>query len=161
VTPDFKLVADSIDALAPAQKLQEVHAIGLAYAERAADSLDVNLPDLIKRDWLRGDTVRAYFVEAPDSVKARRAKTDSTNFDRVLERMIASGGERPATAIFRVRDEQDPTKQVQVNYLAARKITSFFKDGAVYDVNAEGEIKGMYLQPINTTTTTTPPRRGQ
>jgi hypothetical protein len=155
VTPDFKLTADSIDALAPDQKLKEVFAVGQAYAERASDSLDVKLPDLIKKDWLRGDTVRAYFVEAPDSIKQRRAKTDSTSFDRVLERMIALGAAQPATAIFRMRDEKDATKQVQVNYLVAKKITTFFKDGSLFDVNAEGEIKGMYLQPINVTPTTT------
>ena len=155
VTPDFKLTADSIDALAPDQKLKEVFAVGEAYAERASDSLDVKLPDLIKKDWLRGDTVRAYFAEAPDSIKQRRAKTDSTSFDRVLERMIALGAAQPATAIFRMRDEKDTTKQVQVNYLVAKKITTFFKDGSLYDVNAEGEIKGMYLQPINVTPTPT------
>ena len=159
VNVDFKLIADSIDALAPAQKLKELAAVGKAYAERAADSLDTKLPDLIKRDWLRGDTVRAYFVEAPDSIKERRAKADSAAFDRVMERMIALGGAQPATAIFRVRDEKDTTKQVQVNYVAARKITTFFKEGALYDVNAEGEIKGMYLQPINVTTTAPAPTR--
>jgi hypothetical protein len=161
INVDFKLVADSIDALAPAQKLQEVDAVGNAYAERAADTLDTKLPDLIKRDWLRGDTVRAYFTEAPDSIKERRAKSDSTSFDRVLERMIALGGAQPATAIFRVRDQNDSTKQVQVNYIAAKKITTFFKEGALYDVNAEGEIKGIYLQPINVTTTPAPTRRNQ
>jgi hypothetical protein len=161
VSVDFTLIADSIDALAPAQKLQEVNAVGDAYAERAPDSLDATLPDLIKRDWLRGDTVRAFFVEAPDSIKARRAQTDSTGFDRVLERMIALGGAQPATAIFRLRDQNDTTKKVQVNYIAARKITTFFKEGSLYDVNAEGEIKGIYLQPINVTTTPPPTRRNQ
>jgi hypothetical protein len=161
VSVDFKLIADSIDALAPAQKLREVHAVGDAYAERTPDSLDTALPDLIKRDWLRGDTVRAFFVEAPDSIKARRAQTDSTGFDRVLERMIALGGAQPATAIFRVREQNDTTKKVQVNYIAARKITTFFKEGSLYDVNAEGEIKGIYLQPINVTTTPPPTRRNQ
>jgi hypothetical protein len=161
VTVDFKLIADSIDALAPDQKLREVNAVGGAYAERAPDSLDTTLPDLIKRDWLRGDTVRAFFVEAPDSIKARRAQSDSTGFDRVLERMVAMGGAQPATAIFRVRDQNDTTKKVQVNYIAARKITTFFKEGSLYDVNAEGEIKGIYLQPINVTTTPAPTRRNQ
>ncbi len=149
IAPDFTLKADSIDALAPKQKLEKVTAVGRAFGVRAPDSLDLKLPEAIRSDWLRGDTVIAYFTETADSIKARRPKSDSTN-DRVLERLIAIGGTgKPATATYRMRPAGDTTSSsVEVGYIAARRIIAVFKDGAVFDLDAEGEVQGLYLQPI-------------
>jgi hypothetical protein len=151
VTPEFNLIGDSIDALSPAQKLEQVTAVGRAYGSRQADSTDLKLPPLIRSDWLRGDTIIGFFTEAPDSIKARRAPNDSS-FDRVLERLIASGGEQPATAMYRMREANDTTTdQLQVNYITAKRITARFKDGEVHDVSAEEKVAGVYLQPIRRT----------
>ena len=149
VTPDFTLTADSIDAVAPKQKLEQVTAIGMAYGVRAPDSLDLKLPEAIRSDWLRGDTVIAFFIEAADSIKAKRAASDSTN-DRVIDRLIAVGRVgRPATATYRMRAEGDTTtSNLEVGYIAARRITAVFKDGAVYDLDAQDQVQGLYLQPI-------------
>lgn len=147
LTPDFNLTADSIDALSPKQQLQQVIAVGRALGTRQSDTIDQALPELIRNDWLRGDTVIAFFTEAPDSIKARRAQSDSS-FDRVLERLIAAGAEQPASAMYRLREESDTTRQVQVNYITAMRITAIFKDGAVHDVDAEDQVTGVYLQPI-------------
>ena len=161
---DFNLVADSIDALMPGEKIEKVTAVGRALGERAMDSLDVKLPELIRRDWLRGDTVIATFVEAPDSIKRRRAAADSAN-DRIMDRLVAIGAEKPATALYRMRSEGDTTGVPQVSYITAKRITATFKDGEVHDVDADQEIKGLYLQPKadpkKPPATTTPPRRGQ
>jgi hypothetical protein len=150
-TPNLALTADSIDALAPRQTLERVVAVGNALGSRQPDSLDLKLPELIQRDWLRGDTVIAHFVEAPDSVKARRTESDSS-FSRVLDRLIAvGGGSVPATATYRIRAENDTTDQVEVGYLVARRITAMFREGSIQDLNAEGQIRGVYLQPIRVT----------
>jgi hypothetical protein len=151
VAPEFTLKADSIDAVAPKQKLELVTAVGDAYGVRAPDSLDLKLPEMIRSDWLRGDTVIAHFTEASDSAKARRPKSDTAS-DRVLERLIAIGREaKPATATYRMRAAGDTTNNLEVGYIAARRITAVFKDGAVHDVDAEGQIQGLYLQPIRRT----------
>lgn len=158
---DFNLIADSIDALMPEQKLEKVIAVGRALGQRAADSLDLKLPAMIRQDWLRGDTVIATFVEAPDSIKQRRAANDSS-FDRVMDKLIAVGTAKPATALYRMRSEQEPAAAPQVSYITAKRITATFKDGAVHDVDAEQEIKGLYLQPKADPRKppTTPPVRG-
>lgn len=147
LTPEFNLTADSIDALSPNQELQQVIAVGRARGTQLPDTIDQALPDLIRNDWLQGDTVIAFFTEAPDSIKARRAANDSS-FDRVLERLIAAGAQQPASAMYRLREENDTTRQVQVNYITAKRITAAFKDGAVSDVDAEDQVTGVYLQPV-------------
>jgi len=146
-TPDFVLKADSIDALAPGQELEKVFAVGNAWGSREPDSLDLKLPELIQRDWLRGDTVIAYFVEMPDSMKAKRAPTDSTS-TRVMDRLLASGTrEKPATALYRMRPENDTTKEAEIGYVAARQITARFRAGEVFDLTATDKVRGVYLQP--------------
>src|SRR5262245_11318293 len=146
-TSTFQVRGDSIDAVSPKQKLQRVIAVGHAFSARQPDSLDLKMPELIQRDWLRGDTVIAYFIEAPDSVKAKRAKSDSTAFDRVLDRLHAYGSAaKPATALYRMR-RQAAVDSAEVGYITARRIEALFRDGAVSDVNASADVRGLYLQP--------------
>ena len=151
VSPDFVLIADSIDALSPQQKLERVFAIGRARGERFADTAaDNSLPELIRNDWVQGDTVRAYFTASPpagaDTAARRRAvavaASDST---RVLERILAIG--TPASSTYRLREAAGDSVEISVNYLTAKKLDVTFKDGAVQRVSAEGEIRGLYLQP--------------
>lgn len=147
-SPQFEVTADSIDAIAPGQKLDRAIAVGNALGVRAPDSLDVNLPPEIARDWLRGDTVIAYFEPASDSlIRARRAAGDTTTSDRVLERLVASGTKTPATTLYRTREANDTTNQVSVIYTVAGRIEVLMKNGEVETVNATDEMKGLYLQP--------------
>ncbi len=137
VSPEFVLVADSIDALAPKQALERVFAFGRARGEVVSDSIqDRDLPELIRTDWVQGDTIRAYFAEAPDTM------ADTT---RVLERIVAHGD--PASSTYRLREEAGDSIEISVNYITARMLDVKFKDGAVHVVLAEGDIRGMYLQP--------------
>ncbi len=138
LSPDFVLTADSIDALSPQQKLERVFAIGRARGERSADPIaDRDLPKLIRNDWVQGDTVLAYFAEAPDT-----ATTDSV---RVLERIVATGS--PASSTYRLREQVGDSVELSVNYLTAKRLDVTFRDGAVHTVAAQGEIRGVYLQP--------------
>jgi hypothetical protein len=145
-TPTFHMRGDSIDAVSPKQKLQRVIAVGHAFSARQPDSLDLKMPEPIRRDWLQGDTVIAHFIEAPDSVKAKRAKSDSAAFDRVLDRLHAYGTSgKPAKALYRMR--RPTTDTAEVGYITARRIEAMFRDGSVYDVNASADVRGLYLQP--------------
>jgi hypothetical protein len=152
VSPDFVLTADSIDAFSPKQKLERVFAIGRARGERFGDTLvDRDLPELIRNDWVQGDTVRAFFTErAAPTVSAapgrpRPAAAVGPDSTRVLERIVAVGA--PASSTYRLREQVGDSTELSVNYLTAKKLDVRFKDGAVQKVAAEGAIRGLYLQP--------------
>jgi hypothetical protein len=100
----FRLSADSIDVLAPGQELQQVIAIGNAYSS-TNDSIpappDVGeLADALSTDWMRGDTVHAFFSANP------RAETDTTANSRVLDRVVSTGS--PASSLYRRRETPAP-----------------------------------------------------
>jgi hypothetical protein len=63
----------------------------------------------------------------------------------VLERIVAMGA--PASSTYRMREQVGDSVELSVNYLTAKKLDVTFKDGAVQKVAAEGEIRGLYLQP--------------
>ena len=95
---DFWIMADSIDAIAPGQQLERVIAVGNAYGERTVDSLDVKVPELIARDWLRGDTITGYFATVP---VADSAGTSDTDDERALAKAAATTDVAPV-------DDDDP-----------------------------------------------------
>lgn len=136
VSQDFTLIADSIDVKSPGQKLESVIAVGHAAGERKPDTLDAKLPATINRDWVRGDTVQAFFTDTkPDTA-------------RVLQRIVANGS--PASSTYRLRqkvkDSQSDSTEMSVNYLTAHHIDVVMKNGAVDVVRAQGDIHGIYLQ---------------
>src|SRR5690606_13527288 len=158
---DLRLVADSIDALAPGQTLREIIAAGDAFAQRQADSLSAGLPELIANDWVSGDTINAYFVlaeEATDSVaaavdpaapprpdSAAGAAPDSAEV--VLERLIVTGPGGRAQALYRAsRDGNDPGPPA-INYTIADRITLVLSGGEVKEAEATGDVRGRYLEP--------------
>ncbi len=139
---DFRLTADSIDALAPAQKLDKVIAVGHAYSERLNQDLgNANVPALASRDWMRGDTIVATFLEVPAE------RVDSAGRDREVDTVLAVGTSERATSLYRRDDEKNPQAPPSINYLLARRITVKMKAGTVARVDAVGEVQSMYLQP--------------
>lgn len=148
---DFTLVADSIDAKSPQQRIDQIIAVGAARGEKAPDSLDADLPSVIAQDWVRGDTVQAYF--------ARDTTTGAANADttQVLERLVAKGS--PAASTYRLREQVNDTTEISVNYLTAKMIDVVFKEGEVEQVRAEGDIRGIYLQPPTRTAANEVPTR--
>lgn len=146
VSADFRMTADSIHAVAPDQQLDRVTAIGSAYGERlGADLGNANVPALAARDWMRGDTIITTFREAPaDSMAADSAR------GREVESVVATGGSGAsrAASLYRVQDEEDPTAPVAINYLLARRIVVVMRGGEVGTVEPDGEVQGIYLQPI-------------
>lgn len=143
----FLMESDSIDVLAPGGQITEAAAIGNAYGERITpDSLQARLPQmsgrdsaLIASDWMRGDTVRAFFGDNP------RAGLDPAADERVMERLVAAG--TPAQSIYRIADQNRPGEELSVNYLTAERIEVHFTDGLVSLVSAQGAARGVYVQP--------------
>lgn len=175
---DFHLIADSIDAKAPNQKIDQVVAVGHAYGERQNDSIKVKMPEIASKDWLRGDTITGFFTDAPPKAtpekngRATAGKNGKGNtaapskpagkpvgssgagaapadsVERVLERVVAvGGGGDPASSMYRITDSKKPEATPAISYLLAKKIEVAFRDGQVREVTADGEIRGIHLQP--------------
>lgn len=151
---DLQLTADSIDALLPGRLLEQVVAVGIAYAVRSTDSLDVGLPEAIAHDWLVGDTITSYFVPAEQPAPSARPAPDPTDepgkeAERrvVLERLVAVGEGGKARALYRIREKGREREAPGANYLVAERIVLIMAEGEVKDVEADGPIEGMHLQP--------------
>jgi hypothetical protein len=145
---DFTLTADSIDAKTPMQRVEQIIAVGNALGEKAPDSLDAKLPAMIQKDWVRGDTVQAFFTRDTTSV----ANADTA---QVLERILAKGA--PAASTYRLRENANDSTEISVNYLTAKLIDVVFKAGEVDHVHAQGDLRGIYLQPPSRATANATP----
>jgi lipopolysaccharide export system protein LptA len=146
----FLMEADSLDVLAPDQQLREAAAIGTAYVQRITpDSLLGLLPDvepavlsLIEHDWVRGDTVRAFFTAGPVP------DVEGAEPERVLERLWTAGD--PAQTMHRTRDNNAaPDTPLSIAYLIGRQVEVSFNGGAVAVVSASEDVRGVYLQPAD------------
>jgi lipopolysaccharide export system protein LptA len=173
VNEQFRMVADSVDVLAPQQELREAVAIGDAYVERITpESIRELLPEtegsvtaLIANDWMRGDTVRAFFVaaDAPEDdvavdadIAAIAAAVDTPaaveptrragGGERVMERLYASG--EPAQAMHRMHPENATEgDRLSIAYLVGRHVEVTMVNGLVTLVTASEDVRGVYLQP--------------
>jgi hypothetical protein len=147
VSPDFSLDADSIDVVAPQQKVESVTAVGTAYGVRTtADSAVAAQPELVRHDWVRGDTIIARFTEAPPP--PANLPADSARPDRVLEHLdVRARAPGQASSLYRAPDRSNPAAGYTVNYLLARRIQVSLENGEVERVEAEGQIHGLYLRP--------------
>jgi cytochrome P450 len=130
-------------------------AIGTAWVQRfTPDSLKAFLPEaepdvarLIEHDWMRGDTVRAFFTAATVDTAGDTAGVNAeTNAERVIERITATGG--PAQAMHKSRpdDAADDTR-LSIAYLVGNVVAITFANGLVSEVQASDDVRGVYLQP--------------
>ena len=96
----FDMVADSLEVAAPGEVLERVFAAGRARAVSSGrDSLNTpDTPELIRRDWIEGDTVVAFFRPAEPA-----APEDSTRY--VIQRLEARVSAR---SLYRLEPEQSP-----------------------------------------------------
>ena len=146
VGTNITMLADSIDVLAPNQRLENMIAIGGAHAvSTARDTLNTSdTPDELLNDWIEGDTVRATFV-------ARPSLTDPATSEYVLEslearinarslyRLDPDSTQRADTTAFRGR--------LPVNYTEAEGIILYFEDGRITEMEWVGLRRGIQLQP--------------
>jgi lipopolysaccharide export system protein LptA len=155
----FRMDADSLDVLAPEQKITEAVAIGSAYGERLTpDSLKPLLPEaepeimrLIENDWMRGDTVRAFFAENPVAAQ------DTAAPKRIMERLLALGA--PAQSMYRLRDQDKPEAKLSISYLVGTAIEVRFRAGEVAEVITPDAV-GLFLEPAEAAQRAAPDRRG-
>lgn len=147
---DFHLSADSLDVLTPDEQLERVTAIGRARGDSfSRDSLNAaETPELIRNDWLEGDTIVALF--APDSTAPAAVDTAATDpAGYVLERLVAQGGAR---SLYRL-EPSDTTRaatdrRLAVHYVVGDTIAITMVDGEVDRMEVHGQTQGLHLEPV-------------
>ncbi len=126
--------ADSIEARLPGRVLEEVLAIGNAYAETVPDSTVLRTE---QRDWLRGDTIVARFdPPAPGD----------TAGNPVARELVATLG---AQSFYQLRATGECINRPAINYVRGRVVSVELANGAVSTVSVEDEdqVAGVYLEP--------------
>lgn len=89
-SPERDILADSLDVRMPHQRLHEVHAVGKAFAQTAADTTRIR--NSTDRDWMRGDTIVAFF----DTTQVKRTAANAPSTVRPLADTARSKGARAA-----------------------------------------------------------------
>jgi hypothetical protein len=146
VSPEREIVADSIDAIMPGQRVREVRALRNAYAESNPDSGVVST----QRDWMRGDTIIARF----DTLIGK----DTANRPRIRE-IVAEGN---AKSFYQMKNSKGPQTQPTINYVRGRIIDILFEDRKVRTVTVTEKATGVLIEPVAeaapTKPGTTPPK---
>lgn len=176
---DFLLWGDSVDVAAPGGRLEEVKAMGQARGESLTeDSLNTEeTSPLIRRDWLEGDTIIAFFsqVEAaldPEGGEVRDAPPEispppalerrdaleapqDSGGDYRLERLVARG---KARSLYRMAPSDstmvEEENRLAIHYVIGDEITILMDGGEVDRMEVKGETRGIHLEPVK------PPGRG-
>jgi hypothetical protein len=138
VSPEREMVADSIDAIMPGQRVREVRALRNAYAESNPDSGVVSE----QRDWMRGDTIIARF----DTLVG----TDTASRPRIRE-IVAEGN---ASSFYQMKNSKGPQTLPTVNYVRGRIIDILFADRRVRTVTVTDKATGVLIEPAEAATAT-------
>jgi lipopolysaccharide export system protein LptA len=147
VAEDFRLTADSVDVVAPAQALDRIFAVGGARSESTArDSLNVGmLPEIALKDWLEGDTIIAVFLPE-DSITAAAADTGTAAYR--LDRIMAHGNAR---SLYRLLPSDSASRKgidpPAVHYVTGTRILIVMARGDVDRMEVEGPTTGWHLEP--------------
>lgn len=177
---DFRMEADSIEVKAPGEVLDHVFAVGQAHAvSTARDSLNTpDTPEIIRDDWIRGDTVVAFFEESPpgeasDSTAGYRlrrleARGEAASLYRLepdsaraaSDSVGASGATAPVQPVPTAEQEQEaPPEEGEVevvrrglepavHYVTAGEIVIVFLEGQVERMEVRALEQGVHLDPI-------------
>jgi hypothetical protein len=128
-SPSYAMRADSLALDTPAQQLKEVRGFGTAWLGGTVDSASK------QRNWMRGDTVVAQFVQR-DSAGTKRA---------ALSRIVARKGAQSYHIDPNLKYPQRPS----INYARGDVIVMTMKQGAkagVDRVDIRGQVDGIQLE---------------
>jgi hypothetical protein len=129
VSPAYAMRADSLALDTPAQQLKEVRGFGKAWLGGTVDAKTK------QRDWMRGDTVVAQFVQR-DSAGTRRA---------ALSRIVARKGAQS----FHLDPSPKYPERPSINYARGDVIVMTMKQGVrsgVDRVDVRGQVDGIQLE---------------
>lgn len=136
-SPTQNMTADSLDVRMPGQRVREVHAVRKAFAEGRPDSTKFRADTT---DWLRGDTIFAYFdsIPPPDTTKGP-----------AIRKLISSDS---AEAYYHVAPSDTSLHRFAINYVKGETITVSFDEQKVASIVVEGKVAGIYVEPTADTT---------
>ena len=142
VSASQSIISDSTDVLMPGQRLREMHAVGGAIAEGAADSTRFRTTE---RDRLTGDTIVAHFDTAASLLR------DSTSKPRI-QLLVSSGN---ATSLQHLPPRDTTLRVPAIVYVVGHAIDVNFDSGAVKRVMVRDDslARGLYLEPEKPDTT--------
>ena len=133
-SPTQNMVADSLDVHMPNQRVREVRALREALAEGRPDST-------IHADttnWLRGDTIVAYFDTLPP--------VDTSKGPDIRQLVSIDSAE----AYYHLAPQDTSLHRAAINYVKGREITINFTEQKVADIAVVGQVTGIYLEPSDT-----------
>ncbi|HVZ79132.1 MAG TPA: hypothetical protein VG818_14205 [Gemmatimonadaceae bacterium] len=131
-SPTQSLLSDSIVVEMPHQRVREIHALRKAYAEGKPDTLKFRTGEM---DWLRGDTVIAYFDTMPPR--------DTTQGIRIRQ-LVAFDSAR---AYYHLPPADSSCRIAAINYIIGDSIFVNFDGQRVQNVSARGHTDGRYAEP--------------
>lgn len=132
--PSYDMVADSLDVRMPDQRLREIHALRDADARSVPDTTKIHTSE---HDWLRGDTIFAYF----DSSAAALADTSA---QPALRFLISFG---KARSFYQIASKDTTAVGPAVNYVRGDRIEVRFAQRQVQTVTVVGQATGVYIDP--------------
>jgi lipopolysaccharide export system protein LptA len=133
--PGQVITADSIDVRLPNQKVRVVYAVRNARAEADADTIRFRTTE---RDWLRGDTLTAWF----DSLAA-----NDTTKNPPLDRIRTTHRGDSAQAYYHMPAQAPACRDAAISYVRGREILIDFDKRKVGVVAVTDSVMGMYLEP--------------
>lgn len=131
-SPSYAMKADSLALDTPGQQLKEVRGFGTAWLGGTVDARTK------QRDWMRGDTVVAQFVQR-DSAGTRRA---------ALNRIVA----RKRAQSYHIDPDPKHPDRPSINYARGDVIIMTMKPGAqggVDRVDVRGQVDGVQLEAVD------------
>jgi hypothetical protein len=133
--PSYDIVADSLDVRMPDQRLREIHALRDAFAQSVPDTTKIHTSE---HDWLRGDTIFAYFDSSAKTVA-------DTSTQPQLRYLIAFA---KARSFYQIAAKDTGAVGPAVNYVRGDKIEVRFAQRQVQTVTIVGQATGVYLDPL-------------
>ena len=147
ISPDRDLIADSLAVRMPDQRLREVRAFVDAIATTIPDTATVRSGE---KDWLKGDTIYAFFDSA---ARAPRAAADTTTVRPQLRQMQSLGH---ASARYQVSAQGSTPARPGINYSRGERITVTLDSTGVSRVQIDEKAVGVYLEPVLDSSVTLP-----
>ena len=133
VNPQYDVIADSIDLRMPGQRTRQIRAVRKAYAQSMPDTAKLHTKE---RDWMRGDTIIAYF----DSTQA----PGDTSSQPQMRQLVSRGS---AQSFYQLAARDSGVVGPAINYVKGRDISIAFANRAVQTVNITEKAEGVYLEP--------------
>lgn len=138
-SPTQNMIADSLDVHMPGQRVREVRALRNAFAEGRADSVAFHADTT---NWLRGDTIVAYFDTLPPVDTAKGP---------AIRKLVSTDS---AKAFYNIAPKDTSLHRPAINYVEGRVITINFEEQKVASIAVDGKVSGIYLEPSADTTRT-------